>query len=166
MDSIVVRKATIEDLESVLRILNYEILNGTATFDHNPKDLAELREYYLNRVSQNFPFIVAVQNNDIVGYATYGPFRFKEGYKFTVENSIYIDHNQQGKGIGKLLLNELVIIAKNAGIRSIMAGIEKDNTGSIAFHEKQGFNEVGRIPFAAQKFDRWLELVFLQLVLD
>lgn len=166
MDAVTIRKAVIEDLEDILEILNYEILNGTATFDHSPKDLRTLKEYYLTRVDNNFPFLVAESDGKIVGYATYGPFRFKEGYKFTVEHSIYIKHNQQGKGIGKLLLNELTLIARGSGLKSMIAGIGKDNTESIDFHKKNGFKEVGRIPFAAQKFNRWLELVFLQLLLD
>lgn len=166
MEHINVRKAVIEDLPSILKILNYEILNGTATFDHAPKELAELQEYHLSRIDNGFPFLVAEFDSQIVGYATYGPFRAKDGYKFTVEHSIYIAYDHQGLGIGKLLLNELIFIAKQANLKSMIAGIDNSNTGSINFHKNFGFQEVGRIPVAAKKFDRWLELIFLQLILE
>ncbi|MCB9187810.1 MAG: N-acetyltransferase [Flavobacteriales bacterium] len=163
---LVIRDANQYDLPFIQDTLNHEILNGTATFDYQPKTSEEIKDFYKSRVENNFPLIVALVNKQLAGFATYGPFRQKEGYKYTVEHSIYIPTQFQGKGIGRYLLNYLIVQAKQNNLKSMIAGIDNSNTASIEFHKKFGFQEVGRIPKAAFKFDKWLELVFLQLILE
>ena len=101
----------------------------------------------------------------MLGFGTYGTFREKIGYQFTVEHSIYVFDNFTGKGIGKLLLAALIELAKNQKLHAMIGAIDAENRSSIAFHEKFGFTLVGNIREVAFKFDRWLDLVLMQLIL-
>ena len=101
-----------------------------------------------------------------VAYGSYGIFRAWEAYKFSVEHSIYVQQDFQGQGIGKQLLIALVERAKKDGFHTMIAGIDADNEKSYAFHKKLGFVEVGKFKEVGYKFDRWLDLVFMQLMLD
>jgi phosphinothricin acetyltransferase len=114
----------------------------------------------------NNPIIVAVdeQLDQVVGYASYSQFRKWEGFRFCVEHSIYLSEKSRGKGLGKLLLTELLSIAKNRGIHSVIAGIDSQNVPGIAFHNAMGFEQVGLVKESGFKFDRWLDLVLMQLI--
>lgn len=101
----------------------------------------------------------------VIGFGYYSEFRFREAYKFTVEHSVYVHPNHHGKGIGKLLLTELIRLAKAQNLHTMIGVIDSENTGSIAFHEKMGFETVGVIKESGYKFDRWLSSVFMQLML-
>ena len=96
----------------------------------------------------------------------YSEFRFREAYKFTVEHSVYVHENFHGKGIGKLLLQELIALAQKQNLHTMIAVIDAENQGSVAFHEKFGFKTVGIIKESGYKFDRWLDSVFMQLILE
>lgn len=160
------RDATPKDLPGILAIVNYNILNSTAVYDYDPKTLADLKEWFDERNHAGLPILVAVKDDAVVGYGTYGPFRFKQGYRFTIEHSVYILQGHSGKGIGKRLLLGLIAKAKSAGFHTMIGGIDAENEGSITFHKKLGFTETGTIKEAGYKFDRWLDLTFMQLILS
>lgn len=153
-------------IPQILEIVNYNILNSTAVYDYEPKTLAEMEVWYQDKMQQGWPVIVAVENDMVLGYGTYGTFRFKEGYKYTVEHSVYVSHEHTGKGIGKLLLAELIHLAKNQGYHAMIGGIDADNKGSIEFHKKFGFIEAGLLKEVGYKFDKWLDVQFMQLLLS
>ena len=160
------RDATPTDLPGILAIVNYNILNSTAVYDYDPKTLADLQGWFDERHHAGLPILVAGKNDTIVGYGSYGPFRFKQGYRFTVEHSVYTLHGHSGKGIGRQVLLALIAKAKSAGYHTMIGGIDAENKGSIEFHKKLGFIETGTINEAGYKFDRWLDLTFMQLMLS
>jgi phosphinothricin acetyltransferase len=165
MMNVVLRPAAISDVPSILDIVNYSIVHTTANYNYEPQTLEVQQQWFEKKEQSNFPVIVAVQNDVVVGFGSYGTFREKIGYQFTVEHSVYVSDEQIGKGIGKLLLTELINLAKKDGVHTMIGAIDATNDGSIAFHRKFGFTECGIIKEAAFKFDRWLDLLFMQLIL-
>ena len=163
--SIEIRSYTENDCQAILEIINYNILNSTALYDYNIRTLDQQKAIFEDKLAKNFPIIVAVENEIVVGFGYYSEFRFREAYKFTVEHSVYAHQNHQGKGIGKLLLSELIRLAKAQNLHTMIGVIDAENTGSITFHEKLGFEQVGFIKDSGYKFDRWLHSVFMQLML-
>ncbi|UII24975.1 N-acetyltransferase family protein [Fulvivirga maritima] len=160
-----IRKAVKEDLEAILQILNYEILHATAIYDYEEKSLADLQQWYADKVKKEIPLIVAEEAGEILGYATYDRFRPKEAYRKSVEHSVYLSQKARGRGLGSILLKEIIQRAREQGHHSMIAGIDADNHVSIHLHSKTGFKEVGRMKEVGYKFDRWLDLVFMQLIL-
>lgn len=158
--------ATPQHIPQILEIVNYNILNSTAVYDYAPKALADMEAWFNDKMENNWPVVVAMQGDTFLGYGTYGTFRFKEGYKYTVEHSVYVSHKHTGKGIGKLLLGELISLAKLQGYHTMIGGIDADNKGSIAFHAKFGFEEAGLLKEVGYKFDKWLDVQFMQLILN
>lgn len=163
--SIEIRSYTENDCQSILEIINYNILNSTALYDYNIRSLEQQLAIFEDKIVKKFPILVAIENETIVGFGYYSEFRFKEAYKFTVEHSVYAHPNHQGKGIGKSLLTELIRLAKAQNLHTMIGVIDAENTGSITFHEKFGFKQVGFIKDSGYKFDRWLHSVFMQLML-
>ena len=162
---ITIRQANENDLEAILEIVNYSILHTTANYNYDVQTLEIQRKWLQQKHEQNFPVIVATQDNKVLGFGTYGMFREKIGYQFTVEHSIYVAPDLIAKGIGKLLMCELIELAKKQKIHTMIGGIDASNTYSIDFHKKFGFTECGIIREAGFKFDRWLDLQFMQLLL-
>lgn len=160
-----VRTAVFEDLGAILEIVNYNILNTTSIYDYEPRTLTQQKAIFEDKNKEGFPLIVVEIENEIAGFGTYGTFRFKEGYKFTVEHSVYVSINHQGKGLGKLLLVELIEIAKKQKRHTMIAVIDAENQNSVEFHKQFGFETVGIIKESAFKFDKWLDTVFMQLLL-
>ncbi|CAN5466139.1 GNAT family N-acetyltransferase [soil metagenome] len=159
-----IRNATVNDLPQILDIYNDAILNTTAVYDYEPHTL-EMRKHWLEtKQQQGLPVFVAEENNEILGFSSIGPFRAWAAYKYSVENSIYVKDGQRGKGIGKLLMQPLIDSAKKLKLHTIIAGIDADNKLSIAFHKQFGFTEVGYFKEVGWKFERWLDLVFMQLI--
>lgn len=162
---ITIRQANENDLEAILEIVNYSILHTTANYNYDVQTLEIQTKWLQQKHEQNFPVIVATQDNEVIGFGTYGMFREKIGYQFTVEHSIYVAPHLIAKGIGKLLMSELIELAKKQKIHTMIGGIDASNTYSIDFHKKFGFTECGIIREAGFKFDRWLDLQFMQLLL-
>lgn len=160
-----IRPANQSDLSFILEIMNEAILNTTSIYDYDAKDKKFINEWFQDKININFPVLIAEQENKIVAYGTYGDFRNKEGYKFTVEHSVYVHPHFQKKGIGKKLITRLINIAQTNNVHSIIAGIDAENSTSIKLHKSLGFKEVGYIKEAAYKFDRWLDLVFYQYLI-
>lgn len=162
---IAIRNATENDLQQILDIYNDAIINTTAVFQYDVHTIEMRKEWFAQKQKDGFPVFVAIEDNAVVGFSTFGPFRAWQGYKYSVEHSIYVEKNQRGKGIGKMLLQPLIDEARKMNMHTIIAGIDADNKISIAFHKQFGFEEVGYIKDVGWKFERWLDLVFMQLIL-
>lgn len=162
-----VRDARDGDLESVTAIYNDAVLNTTAIWNEVAVDIANRRAWLAERERAGYPVLVAVEEDGtVLGYASFGDWRAFDGYRHTVEHSVYVRADLRGRGIGKLLMRELIERARAIGKHVMVAGIEAGNQGSIALHEKLGFEQVGLLPQVGMKFGRWLDLAFLQRVLD
>ena len=161
-----IRPATEADLPAILAVYKDAVVNTAAIWNDDIVDLDNRIAWFRTRVGQGFPVLVAVEGETVLGYASYGDFRAFQGYRFTVENSIYVATSARGKGAGSALLSALVEAAKEQGKHMMVAGIEAGNDVSIRLHEKQGFVETARMPELGFKFGRWLDLVFLQKTLD
>ena len=154
-----------EDCPAILEIINDQILTGTALYDYKPRTLEQQLAIFNDKLQKGFPIIVAKVADEIVGFGYYSEFRFREAYKFTVEHSVYAKKNYIGKGIGNLLLTELIELAKKQNLHTMIGVIDSENESSIAFHEKFGFEKAGFIKESGYKFDRWLHSVFMQKIL-
>ena len=154
-----------EDCPAILEIINDQILTGTALYDYKPRTLEQQLSIFDDKLQKGFPIIVAKVADEIVGFGYYSEFRFREAYKFTVEHSVYANKNYIGKGIGHLLLTELIELAKKQNLHTMIGVIDSENESSIAFHEKFGFEKAGFIKESGFKFDRWLHSVFMQKIL-
>lgn len=160
-----IQKYQKEDCSAILEIINEQILTGTALYDYQPRTLAQQLAIFDEKLQKGFPIIVAKIADEIVGFGYYSEFRFREAYKFTVEHSVYAKKNYIGKGIGKLLLTELIEMAKKQNLHTMIGVIDSENESSITFHEKFGFEKAGCIKESGYKFDRWLHSVFMQKIL-
>ena len=160
-----IRPYQIEDAPILLEIINYNILNATALYDYEPRTLENQVVILEEKLSKGFPVIVATENEMVVGFGYYSEFRFREAYKFTVEHSVYAHPNHLGKGIGKSILENLILLAKAQKLHTMIGVIDAENQSSIAFHKKFGFEIVGTIKESGFKFNRWLHSVFMQKML-
>ena len=160
-----IRPATHKDLRYILEIMNDAIENSTAIYDYQPKNQEYIIEWYQNKQKNNEPVFVYEENNTVVAYGSYTQFRPKEGYKHTVEHSVYVHPDHRSRGNGKSLLKKLIDFAQKSNIHSMIAGIDAENETSIYLHKSVGFTECGYIREAAYKYNRWLDLVFMQLIL-
>jgi L-amino acid N-acyltransferase len=161
-----IRPYKTEDTQAILDIINDNILHSTALYDYNIRSYELQLQILEEKINKNFPVIVAELDEQVVGFGMYSEFRFREAYKFTVEHSVYVNKNFQGKGIGKLLLEELISLARKQKLHTMIAVIDAENQGSVEFHEKFGFKTVGIIKESGYKFNRWLDSVFMQLILS
>ncbi|WP_296699279.1 GNAT family N-acetyltransferase [Algoriphagus sp.] len=163
--NIIIRFATENDLGAILEINNYEILHSTVNYDYNPKTLEFQKNWFREKTENGFPIIVVSVDQEVLGFATFGIFRAKPAYQFTIEHSIYLHHMARGKGLGKQLMRELIRIAKQDGYHLMVGGIDSNNLDSLEFHKRLGFQEIGRFKEVGRKFDKWLDLIFVQLPL-
>lgn len=162
---IIIRNATIEDVPQILEIVNHAILHTTSNYLYDVQTLENQLLWFEDKQNKKFPILVADYDGTTIGFGTYGTFREKIGYQFTVEHSVYVAPEFVGKGIGKQLLLALIVLAKDEGYHTMIGGIDAANKGSIAFHKKFGFVENGVIKEVGFKFGKWLDLQFMQLIL-
>lgn len=160
------RDATDADLPGLVDIYNDVIATSTAVFSPHPVSLDDRRKWWQSRVAQGFPVIVTTDSRGVAGFATFADFRAWAGYRYTVEHSVHVRADRRGQGVGSELIQALLAIAVAQGRHVMVAGIDASNTGSIRLHERLGFARVGYLPQVGHKFGRWLDLVFLQKVLD
>ena len=160
-----VRDAREEDLAGVLAIYNDVIATTTAVYRDDPATLEDRREWWHARAALGYPVLVAVEEGEVVGFASFGDFRASPGYRYTVEHSVHVRAGRRGSGLGQALMQPLIARARALGKHVMMAGVDADNAGSIRFHERLGFERVGRLREVGFKFGRRLDLVFLQRLL-
>jgi phosphinothricin acetyltransferase len=166
MSSPEIRPATEADLLFVTKIYAHAVLHGTATFELTPPDLAEMTRRYRVLMDGAFPYLVAVLDGIVVGYAYAGAYRPRPAYRFTVENSIYLDPAIHRRGIGMKLMRRLIDDCETRGYRQMIAVIgDSANAGSIGLHSACGFEMIGTHPNVGLKFGRWLDTVMMQLAL-
>ena len=162
----IIRPATPDDLPGVLEIYNEAVLNTTATYDYEPRTLEHRRTWFEDHAKMNYPVFVAVDpGGRVVGWSSLNRYHDRMGYRFTTENSVYVAADQRGKGIGKLLMPPLIDGAKERGLRAILAVIDAENPASIRLHASFGFERVGHFKQVGFKFGRWLDVVYMELLL-
>ncbi len=162
---IIIRRAVETDLIDIMTIYNDAILKTTATYDYCEHSLEDRKRWFDNKIESGYPVFVFEENGRVLGFSTYGPFRSRPAYKYTIENSVYVGAGHRGRGIGTSLLQELIQYASEREFATMVAGIDAENESSIKVHEKLGFQYAGTIKRAGYKFGRWLDLTFYQLSL-
>lgn len=163
--AVTIRTADAPDVPAVLAITNDAIVNSTALFEYQPRTLAQQQAWLAQKQADGWPVLVAAAGFEVVGFGTFGSFRDRPAYHPTVEHSVYVANGQRGRGVGRQLVEALITEARKRGLHSMIGGIDGSNAGSLAFHAALGFREVGRLPEVGWKFDRWLDLVFMQKTL-
>lgn len=154
------------DLPAVTAIYEHAVRFGTATFELIPPDLAEMTRRYRALMDGGFPYFVAVLDGRVAGYAYAGPYRPRPAYRFTVENSVYLDPAVHRRGVGLKLMERLIAECDARGFRQMIAVIgDSTNVGSIGLHRRCGFEMIGIHPDVGLKFDRWLDTVMMQRAL-
>ncbi|MCX2681330.1 GNAT family N-acetyltransferase [Galbibacter sp. EGI 63066] len=161
-----IRQAEIKDIDKILEIVNYEILNSTVLYDYKKRTYDQQLKWFEQKKADGMPVIVAENNTTVVGFGTYGIFRPWAAYQFSIEHSIYVSKDSRANGVGKKLISRLIELAKEGGFHMMIAGVDGLNEKSIDFHKKFGFQEIGTFKEVGFKFDKWLDLKFLQLFLD
>ena len=163
---VVIRAATAADISSITGIYRHHVLNGTASFEIDAPGEAEIKQRWEKVALLGCPWLVAERAGVVVGYAYAGPFHPREAYKFTAEDSIYLKPDASRQGIGRALLERLIVECRTAGFKQIVALIgDSANVGSIRLHERCGFQHSGALKKVGTKFDRWLDVVLMQLEL-
>ncbi|MEN5237645.1 MULTISPECIES: GNAT family N-acetyltransferase [Pseudomonas] len=160
------RDALAEDLPGILDIYNDAVRNTTAIWNETPVDLANRQAWFEARAQQGYPILVAVDETGVLGYASFGDWRPFEGFRHTVEHSVYIRGDQRGKGLGPILMAALIERARTCDKHVMVAAIESGNAASIRLHQRLGFAITGQMAQVGVKFGRWLDLTFMQLNLD
>ncbi|WP_282362440.1 GNAT family N-acetyltransferase [Pseudomonas sp. PS01300] len=161
-----IRDAVHADLPAIRDIYNDAVLNTLAIWNEQTVDLGNRQAWFAARQAQGFPILVAVNEaGDVLGYASFGDWRPFEGFRHTVEHSVYIRSDQRGQGLGPLLMQALIERARSCGKHVMVAAIESGNTASIRLHERLGFTLNGQMPQVGVKFGKWLDLTFMQLML-
>lgn len=163
MTDVMIRGAGPADIPAIARIYAHAVEHGTATFEIEPPDDAEMARRQQALLSRNYPYLVAERRGMLLGYAYAGPYRDRRAYDWCVEDSIYIAPDFHHQGIGRLLLARLVLAAEEAGFRQIVAVIgDSAQTASIAVHARAGFTHVGTLRAVGFKHGRWLDTVLMQ----
>jgi len=163
MPSLEIRPAEEADLPSITAIYDHAVRYGTATFELSSPDLAEMTRRFKALMDGGYPYFVAVLDGRVVGYAYAGAYRPRPAYRFTVENSIYLQPSIQRRGIGLRLLQRLIVESEARGYRQMIAVIgDSANAGSIGVHARTGFAMIGTHPNVGLKFGRWLDIVMMQ----
>jgi len=157
-----IRDAVEADLKRITEIYNEVLTTSTAIFSDHPVTVDERIRWWKDRVQQGYPVLVAVAEDDVAGFATFGDFRSWPGYRFTVEGTIHIDASARRQGVGQALLMALIERAQAAGKHVMIAGVDAANEASLQFLEGFGFERVGHLHEVGYKFDRFLDLIFLQ----
>jgi phosphinothricin acetyltransferase len=161
-----IRPATEADLPAITDIYQHAVLHGTATFELIPPDLAEMTRRFTALMDGGYPWLVAALEGRVIGYAYAGPYRPRPAYRFTVENSVYLQPAIHRRGIGLQLLQRLIADCEARGYRQMIAVIgDSANAGSIGVHARCGFAMIGTHPNVGFKFGRWLDTVMMQRAL-
>jgi L-amino acid N-acyltransferase len=158
------RLAALEDAEAIREIYNVEVTQSTVTFDLVPRSLEE-QQNWLQARSGAHAVIVAVEDGEVVGFGSLSPWRDRPAYATTVEDSVYVRRDRQGRGVGRAVLEELVRVATLHGFHAMIGRIVGGHEASIALHRAAGFEQVGVEREVGRKFNRWLDVVLMQRLL-
>ncbi len=162
-----IRDAGTGDIDGITAIYNDAVANTTAIWNETVVDAANRAAWLADRQRQGYPVLVAVEDDGtLLGYASFGDWRAFDGYRHTVEHSVYVRDDRRRGGVGRALMVALIARARALGKHVMVGGIEAGNAPSIRLHETLGFERVGLLPQVGAKFGRWLDLAFLQLILD
>jgi L-amino acid N-acyltransferase YncA len=157
------READVPDLQAIYA---YHVLHGAGTFEEEPPPVEEMAARFHEVVDRGYVWLVATDATGILGYGYYSPFRERSGYRFTVEDSIYVREDVRGQGVGKALVARLIELATLAGLRQMIAVIgDSENVASIGVHASLGFHMVGTMKSTGIKFGRWVDVVSMQRAL-
>jgi L-amino acid N-acyltransferase len=158
-----VRPARREDLPAILAIYNESVLTTTASYDYEPRSMEHRVAWFEDHTGAGLPVLVAVDDSgEVLGWGSLSRFHDRKGFQFTVENSLYVRPTEQRRGIGGRLLSGLLVAARESKLKAVIAAIDAENLGSIQLHEKHGFEKVGHLRKVGYKFDRWLDVVYLE----
>lgn len=163
---VTIRDASEADIVAILDIYNDAILNTTAVYSEEPHTLQMRQDWYRDRIKNNFPVYIAEVDGVVAGFSSFGHFRVWPCYRYTVEISVYVAVPFRGKGISKILLKSLIDRARDMNVHAVLAGITADNKISLNLHKSFGFVEVANLKEVGYKFGRWLDLKFLELMLE
>lgn len=163
---LLIRPSQDTDLPAIARIYSHHVLHGTGTFETEPPSVQDMAVRRQDVLSRNLPWLVAEQDGEVVGFAYGNWFKPRAAYRFSVEDSIYLAPDQQGRGLGRALLAELMAQLEARGVRKVMAVIgDSANAGSVGLHTALGFSHAGTIEACGWKFNRWLDIVLMQKTL-
>jgi phosphinothricin acetyltransferase len=158
--------AQASDVPAILAIYNDAVLNTTASWDYQPQPFEQRMAWFEKHQEQGLPVIVAInEDGKVLGWGSLSEFRERIGYRFTVEHSVYVAAEYRGQGIGRLIVQTLIDEARRLGKHVLIGGVDQSNQVSLRLHESLGFEQVAHIKQVGYKFDRWLDLVFFQLIL-
>ncbi|MBM3823300.1 MAG: N-acetyltransferase family protein [Verrucomicrobia bacterium] len=158
-----VRRATREDLPGILEIYNHAVLHTTATYDYEPRTLEQRTAWFETHEAEGYPvFVVCGGTGMVMGWSSLNRHHDRPGYRFTAENSIYVAESFRGRGLGGRLMAPLIEAALEKRLRTILAVIDAQNEASLRLHRRYGFETAGLLKQVGYKFDRWLDVVFMQ----
>ncbi|HEV2327604.1 MAG TPA: GNAT family N-acetyltransferase [Verrucomicrobiae bacterium] len=160
-----VRMATESDLGAINDIYNHYVLHSTCTYQEQPETMDDRRQWF-RRHGEKHPVTVALEDRQVVGWGSLSPFHARSAYRHTVENSIYVHHEHLHRGIGSLLLEDLIERCRHLGHRVIIAGIDGEQTASVGMHAKFHFEKVGYLNRVGFKFGRWLDVIYMELAVE
>jgi phosphinothricin acetyltransferase len=159
-----IRDAESDDLPGILPIYNEVIVSSTAIYHFEPVDLDDRRRWFEGRLAAGYPVLTAAdEEGQVVGFASFGDWRSSPGYAWTVEHTVHVRADRRGQGVGRSLVKTLIVRAKELGKHVMIGGVDANNAASLAFHHRLGFEPVAHFHEVGRKFDRWLDLVFVQL---
>ena len=163
MSDISIRPAALSDIPAITHIYAHAVRHGTASFEYDPPDEAEMTRRMRALIDAGYPYLVAEIDRAVMGYAYAGPYRTRRAYRYTVENSVYIAPDAQRRGVGRALIDRLIAESEARGYRLMIAVIgDSAQTPSIELHRAAGFELVGTFEAVGYKFDRWLDSVLMQ----
>lgn len=162
----IIRAARPDDAAALLEIHNAAVTHSTAIWTDRLETVADRTAYLADHEAAGHAVLVAEVDGLVVGYAGFGTWRQKNGYRLTVDNSVYVREGHHGRGIGRALMTDLIQVARERGFHVMIADIEAGNTGSIRLHQQLGFEVCGTIREVGTKFGRWLDLTVMRLQLS
>ena len=160
-----IRRVKLEDANKIVEIYNHYILNSTVTFEETPIDVLEIKNR-IQSITPNFPWIVYESEGQILGYAYANKWKPRHAYKNTVESTIYLKRNETKRGIGSILLGELIKLLADMNFHAVIGGIALPNKPSVRLHEKLGFEKAAHFKEIGFKFEKWIDVEYWELIIE
>lgn len=160
-----IRRVTKADSNQIVEIYNHYILNSITTFEENVISAKEMSERIVSTLKDDLPWLVVEEDGEVLGYAYANKWKTRSSYRFSIESTVYLDHNFQSKGWGSILYTELLKDLRSKDVHMVIGVISLPNVSSVALHEKLGFEKVAHFKEVGRKFERWIDVGFWQLKL-